>query len=157
MILLDITVWPVMVELGACLTVELREAQGPEICGTFLLPGAIPALGDYCSSGMAWVRLQNITSVVDDQVRTAGGGTCYEAINKTVEVGVIRCAPVGASMHDAPTVEQWMEATAVALSDMAAIRRAISCCSKGLALGVYQPLGPDGDCVGGFWTATFDG
>jgi hypothetical protein len=37
--------------------------------------------------------------------------------------------------------------------DAAALHSAIKCCGLDAAIETYQPIGPEGGCVGGLWRA----
>jgi hypothetical protein len=41
---------------------------------------------------------------------------------------------------------------------MQSIQRAVRCCFSGnkVVFGTYQPLGPEGGCVGGLWQIALD-
>lgn len=151
----------VLTDLAACLCAELTPEgeEGPGLCFCGVLPGNQAALeytwecDDLC--GMAWVRLAlsypaNGIGIVDERP-----SNCGAELGVDIEVGIIRClelpedgeAPDGATML-ASSIEQ--------ADDIEAIRRAIACCSPlaetGYILGPYQPYGPQGGIVGGWWT-----
>lgn len=162
-----------LVGLAACLCDALKEAAAktgaPEPCFCGVLPGTAVAQ-DYCdegyceaNNGMAWTRLVSITT---EQVQTspsgASGPSCATVYNITVEAGVLRSAPVFSdSEGEPPTVEAQLAASMQQQHDMGVVLSVLDCCD-GLPemldrpiIGEYLPIGPEGGCVGGAWSATW--
>ena len=121
-----------------------------------------PLLGkntDECCTGLAWVRVAGVEAnrrfAEFERV-----GTCFTHTRiALLELGVVRCAP-SADVNGVPTADQW---TAVALqvdSDYEAMEAALCCAYGDLEqLGdnppivrQYDPLGVDGNCIGGIMT-----
>lgn len=157
----DAEVFPKILKLADCLCQELAASALPEPCWCGVVVGDLfPS--EFCSDcttnkcGSAWVRLagvfpSNVLPTADQST-----GSCTAPLAFTVEVGVDRCAAVGDSRGNPPTVGQRLEEARLVLADMQAMRRAIVCCfgTKDYVLGEYTPRGPQGGCVGGTWTVT---
>jgi len=69
-----------------------------------------------------------------------------------VEVGALRCVP---QPHDgeALTPIEMAEVAIGQLLDAHALHRALKCCGLEVAVAAWVPAGPEGGCVGGFWSA----
>lgn len=159
----DTTVYPTMLELAGCLCVELAASGLPEPCTCSVLPGGDVAF-DHCTEcsddkcGQAWVRLTNAfpsQQLPEPDVT----GTCASRLAYTLEVGVVRCAPMPDSAGNPPSVDEQLAAVRLQMADMAAMRRAIACCLAGnqdrdYILEPYLPYPTLGGCVGGAWTVT---
>jgi len=132
----------------------------PEVPGVISLrhgTEVIPSLGtdtDECCTGLAWVR---IVSVEGRFTREDLQARCLSASRVvTLEMGVIRCLPWG-TVSAPPTAAQWDELAVQADEDHHAMDDALCCAWPGLSqqggfparAGVYEPVGPDGNCIGG--------
>lgn len=157
----DKIAWPVQVQLADCLCAELIESGLPPTCICSPMPGEAIA-ADYVSpeQGMAWVRVSSVypSSVFPAQDQSASG--CLMPMAVQLEVGVLYCAPVveGRSKNP-PGLAQMFDSARLQMAAMAAMLRAIECClgaasRKGVSLGPYTPLGPEGGVVGGSWQVT---
>lgn len=152
----DTKVWPILVELKDCLCTTLREAEllpGNCFCG--IMPGSDVSF-DY-QEGMAWVRLTdaNLSTTFPTVAEYRSG--CGAPLAFGVEVGALNCIPGLSSTGTFPTAAVREEAARVQITTMQKMREAILCCMpKGLeiSLGVYTPIGPEGNLVGGTWTAS---
>lgn len=164
-----------LIGLASCLCSTLRAAaseghsQEPCFCG--VLPGAAVAQ-DYCDGGlcedkggMAWTRL---VSVQARQEQGPGGesGTlapnqCVTVYDVTVEIGVLRSAPMPDEEGEPPSVSEQLAASMLQNSDMGVMLSVIGCCDEvpdslgDPVIGEYVPVGPEGGCVGGAWSATW--
>jgi hypothetical protein len=164
----DTIVYPVMVELAACLCAEIEASGLPEPCFCGLLPGSSVSL-DFCGQGkcegncggQAWVRPVDAYPSVQFPVADVNPTNCQSPLAFRVEVGIARCMPMGKNSavagYTPPTLEQQLEATRLQMADMAAIRRAISCCMTAnenldYVLESYTPLPTQGGCGGGSFT-----
>lgn len=146
-----------LAELVGCVCEQLKINGAGETCWCGLYPGALIDW-NYCAGecghdvcGMGWVRLASAfpystfpVPLVDDR--------CALPLAWAVEVGALRCVPQmpDGSPPDSTTM------TEVALNqvlDARALHLALKCCGLPVAAELYQPIGPDGGCVGGFWTA----
>lgn len=145
-----------LTELTECVCNELATTGAGPTCWCGQWPGldlswefCTDCPGDRC--GMGWVRLAGInpyqvfpTPIVDPR--------CALPLAVTIEVGALRCIPQPADGSILDPGPMGDVAVAVA-ADAYALRRAVLCCnSPDLALGFWQPVGPEGGCVGGFWT-----
>lgn len=146
-----------LTELVDCVCEQLKVNGAGDTCWCGLLPGAIPGF-DYCAGecandvcGMGWVRLVSVfpysifpVPVTDDR--------CALPLAWAVEVGAVRCMPL--TEDGSPLSAQLM--TEVALNqifDARALHAAMKCCDLSIAAELYTPYGPEGGCVGGWWTA----
>lgn len=155
----DVSIYPVLAELVACLCAELGE-EAPCFCGLIVGQQEIPVEYDGCESCAAgYVRLDNVYPARDfpNQDQDA---RCYTSMAFAVTVGVARCAPMGDGEYP-PTAEEWAEFARVTMADMAMIRRAISCCLRDdkfedieYVMGTYTPIPNMGGVGGGEWSLT---
>jgi hypothetical protein len=160
--------------LRACLQAELQRRADIGVAGGGApLPGKIEVrpgaafapyfstTEDECKCGVAWVRLSGITmgGTGQDEAlpRNAAGALCGpQQWTATVELGVQRCPTLG-DAHTNPTAVESLADTLVQLSDERAMRAALRCCfgsTQDVTPGEYTPLGPEGLCYGGQWSAT---
>lgn len=140
--------------------VELVAAQGWEpLCMVEVVPGQQVALDycDRCDSGMAWGRVADITAVLDE---AGGGSACATAWNVSIEVGMVRGAPIMHADGEPPTPEEQAEAADRQRIETDLIFQALTCTDLTADVRVqpliYTPIGPDGGCVGGAWVARFE-
>jgi hypothetical protein len=117
----------------------------------------IPSLGtdtDECCTGLAWVR---VVSVEGRWSRDDLAAKCLSASRiATLEMGVYRCLPWGTTGAP-PTASQWTNVSVLADEDRHAMEDALCCAWAELSqdggfpvrAGTYEPLGPDGNCIGG--------
>lgn len=151
-------------ELLACLETWLSMGPNPPPADRIMLRAGrevTPMLStqdDECCSGLGWVRVQSVSGV--RQLGELDNVTCFQSERiLTLELGVARCMPTP-DAASIVTEDQW---TAVALqldADMGAMEKAI-CCAFGdpegsaaeeVSVGVYEPFGVDGNCIGGTMT-----
>jgi hypothetical protein len=164
----DETIYPFMLDLVSCVVTELEERQLPGLCRAGLVPGQSAVL-DACSGcatgkcqGQMWVRLVNEFPSSVFPAPDQSGATCDAPMAYTVEVGIARCLPVGATSgingYIPPSMEEQLEATRLQLADKAAMKKAITCCAdkveRSLVVNGYQAIQATGDCGGGVWTLT---
>ena len=155
----DTIVWSKLNELLDCVEGELTAAT----CISVVVPGA-QVVVDYCNPcdgdrcGMAWVRLQSVFPSTSFPIQDASATSCIPVMAYTVEIGVVRCCPVGDEEGNPPTKAEWEAATQQQLDDMTSIQRAVQCCfgNRKVVFGAYQPIGPEGGCVGGLWAVAAD-
>jgi hypothetical protein len=170
----DTTVYPALVDLAACLELEFVAAELPRPCEVQVLPGQIVSFDycgeggcdlDGCGNGQAWVRLVNVQAVVRQSETGTSTGVAFTSCRGEyifqLEMGVTRCIPGVDASGNPPTTEELLEATRFQLADMDTMRRAITCCfatdrqwgeNRGVQMESYTPVGPEGGCVGGYWT-----
>ena len=127
-------------------------------------PGAAPAW-DACCEGMAYTRLILLApaqmyggrSNVDGSGGGAYGPCGVLAWQATIGVGVLRCASVVNDAGEAPSARVLTAEARQVLDDAAAVAFALQCHLapqvERLSLLQWEPLGPEGGCVGGEWQA----
>lgn len=143
--------------IATCLCAQITADGLPETCFCGVLPGEAVAASyaGNCATacGMAWVRLANSypTKVLGEPDLTAGN--CGAGMGFDVEIGILRCAPVGNSAGAPPTAAQMLAATELQIADMHVMQKAALCCgevsTRDVILGTYEPVGPEGGLVGG--------
>lgn len=159
----DTGIYPVMVELAACLEAELTASGLGLMCFVGLVPGdmaMVDASGcetdDAC--GSAWVRL--VQAYPSDQFPAPAqtAATCGTAVAYELEIGVARCVKIMDDNGELPTLEERLETTRIQLADMAAMKRAIACCTaltdRSYLLSAYSPTETGGGVGGGSWNVT---
>lgn len=145
-----------MMELVECVCTELATTGAGPTCWCGLYPGAAVSW-EYCSDcsggicGMGYVRLAGAFPYETFPI-PALDATCRKPIAWGVEVGALRCFPQPEDGSILDPVAMAEISLSVAM-DAAALLRAIKCCDYEAGLEIYRPVGPDGGCVGGFWTA----
>lgn len=155
----DIDVWPLLTDLLGALTWEVGAANLPPLGLTVVVPGAEAAF-DFGCDALGWVRAASVyPTATFPNPEASPLGSCVSSLAVSVEVGIMRCAPNPDTLPNGevvlPTATDLSEAARLQLADMAAIRRAIlRCPAADRVLSLYQPLGPQGGVVGGFWSAT---
>lgn len=149
-------------DLLACLETALLAGPNPPPANKIMLRAGeevTPSLGtgtDECCTGLGWVRIANISGAreIGDSVLS-----CFRRQRiLTLELGVARCAP-SPTVQAPPTEDQWTAAALQLDSDQGAMESAICCAFDpdsnvyhAVAVGEYQPFGPDGNCIGGTMT-----
>lgn len=149
--------------LAECLCDTITAEGVPAVCFCGVVPGEAAA-SDYfgtgnCTKGvcgMAWVRLVNMYPSTSVGIADVTVGNCSKELGLDVEVGIMRCYQSARDERgNPPTLAYVAEATAQQVLDAEVMYKAISCCddisSHDLVVGTYQPLGPEGGVVGGFW------
>ena len=145
-----------MMQLSECVCTELTSTGAGQPCWCGMYPGAAVSW-EYCGEcsgercGMGYVRLAGVfpysafpQQVIDDR--------CTLPLAWAVEVGALRCMPQpGDGELLAPA--EMAEVAVGQILDASALHRAIKCCGLDVAVQLYQPTGPQGGCVGGFWMA----
>lgn len=149
-----------LIDLSACLASELTKPT----CWHGVWSGEVPyaACGecDLDRCGMSYVRLTAAFPSTSFPVLDEGGegGRCTSPLAYEVEIGVLRCLPAPDADGSMPPPDDFSASNLLVQEDMEAMLRAVQCClSDGTVehqLGQYQPLGPDGMCVGGAWPVT---
>jgi len=165
----DPVVMPLARELLECLDQEISKVAAPPKY-VQLRPGTIvdhlmSTSQDECCEGLAWVRPAQFfpssgTFPAQDEVPVKGGTRAWAVV---LELGAIRCAPVG-DEHSIPSGEQWDATVQAVMDDAAAMRRAICCFieakqgrSGRVLPGIWQPVSVEGGCVGGTLQVTVMG
>lgn len=154
-----------MLILSQCLCQELENAGLPKPCFCGILTGSDVA-ADYCSCdsvkacGMAWVRLVEVHPI--ELLATAGASPrqpCMPPLEATVEVGVLRCAPMPDDQGNMPDPQKMLLHAQMTYADMAASLKAITCDCTGFPRGdllvdSWNPVSEAGGCSGGTWLVT---
>lgn len=113
-------------------------------------PGAEVAWDDCCE-GQLWGRVVNLAPLQSTSQQSARG--CFEPFYLlSIELGILRCASVVNNQGKAPRPETLTDEGLRGIADMAALLEAIQCNDRTRTIGRWTPRGPDGGCVGGFWT-----
>lgn len=153
----DNPVIALMGELAQCLCATIASEGLPPVCFCGIVPGEVPSL-DYVNScdeacGMAWVRMAGAGMVSSINNESVQKNNCDGTLGWDMEVGMIRCSPVGDEQGNAPEQDEWLASADLQLADMVAMKKAIMCCPsfKYFVLTTYTPIGPQGGAVGGFW------
>ena len=143
----DLSIWPQLLTLKACLEAELTKRNLFPACYVHLFPGTVP---DYSGKkDIAFIMLGSAFPTsgfpLADPFGKAGS-----RLAASVSIAVVRCIKVTA--NPLPAAEQ-LEYVRLQMADMAAMREAVRCCTdlKDRALGAYTPLGPEGGLYGGSW------
>lgn len=142
------------------------DAVDAPVCRAFLGPGAQVPWDTCCEcrdggEGQAWVVVDRFYPA-DGLAQDVSAQRCHPSgYAADLTVGVLRCAHTVDDRGEAPSaVTVTGDADKVA-RDRQAVRDALLCDVLGpdadpgtFRLGVWQPLGPSGGCVGGSWQAT---
>jgi hypothetical protein len=142
-------------ELVTCVCDRLETHGGGPVCWCGLYPGDEVSWefcgacdGDAC--GMAWVRLMGVFPYSTFPV-PAPDLNCTLPLAWQVEVGALRCLP---ESDDLPAPDQLAGTSLTMMADATALYQALRCCSASqVAPELWTPLGPQGGCVGGAWSA----
>lgn len=147
---------PTMAAMLACADASLTPAVGRAA----LYPGGQVAWDDCCE-GQVWVRLISMTPLANIASGQGGGGNLSTPCGPlmwiaTFGVGSLRCANSLDDNGNAPSPTVLTSETNQMTLDMSALMQALQCCF-GPQVGKmnmlrWDPLGPDGGCVGGEWT-----
>lgn len=128
----------------------------PEPCLCTVMEGEIVPFDycDSCSGGMAWVRLVRM-SPPDTAVQQ---NTCATSVNIEVEMGIIRAAPMPDDDNTLPTADEHLDAARHQIDEAEVMFNTLRLMQTPQGERFfnlnYAPIGPDGGCVGGTWTAT---
>jgi hypothetical protein len=154
----EMRVGALLTGLAACLCAELEVAADesdipkPQMCT--VLPGAAVAF-DYCDNGgMAYSRLVGIEPIV------TSAGRCAVEFSVTVEIAILRCAPMIGEEGELPTEAEQLAASMLQNFDMGLLHKVLTCCAVPASftdqtLGPFTPIGPDGGCIGGVWSSSW--
>lgn len=140
--------------------------QGP-VCHCMIHAGERVSW-DYCGEcdsgfcGMSYIRPGN--AFVASTFPTPDGSSrlgCAGPLAYELEVGILRCFPAFDAEDGEPNSPELVaEASLLLMEDHLAIRTAIECCEsphlKTKTLLEWQPVGPSGNCVGGYWNMLVD-
>ena len=160
----DDLIYPAIIRLVACLERSILQRGLPVPCTVAPMVGDLVL--DYCGAcqengcGQAWVRMVDSFSSSDFPNPDQALNNCGNPWAYTLEIGIVRCKPVGKTTgirgFVPPTTQQMVDALRIQTADMRAMRDAITCCfAKGdtpYVIRAYTPGTPDGDCLGGVFT-----
>lgn len=165
----DPLVMPLAEELLDCYAVEIAKVASPpayvQMRAGNVVAHLLSTTQDECCEGLAWVRPAGFYPSsgpfpVRDTEPIKGGQRAWAI---TLELGAVRCAPVG-DEDNIPTAADWQAVTQAVMDDAAAMRRAICCFidakpgrSGRVLAGEWQPLEVQGGCVGGILPITVTG
>lgn len=140
-----------MIDLADCLCNELGDT-----CWCGIWPGdEVSWEGCQCDEGcgQGWVRLVGTFPYETFPVPTPDI-SCRLPHAYAIEVGALRCMPVADTDGSVPSPETLAITAMIQYRDMNALYRALKCCDvPQISVEAYTPVGPDGGCVGGGWTA----
>jgi hypothetical protein len=133
-----------------------------------LTPGAVPAWDDCCS-GQLYARIINVFPTAgkespfptpDTRQRGPADATCkIHAFGIHFGLGILRCAHTVNDQGAAPSAAQVTDNAVLMYADSRSLLAVLLCdvpSVKGvhqIKLGQWGPLGVDGGCMGGEWTA----
>lgn len=158
-------VWQRLNDLATCLCAQCLDSsecgETPPLCFCGIVPGQEVALeyhgncDDVC--GMAWVRMTSLYPAIQVGQVNTNSGNCASMTGVDVELGIMRCMPVGEADGSPPSAEQLLAATELQVKDALALWQAVMCCqgSSDFLVGQYQPFGPEGGIVGGTLEVNF--
>lgn len=163
----DPLVMPLARELLECYGQELAKLEDPptyvQLRAGNVVSHLLSTYQDECCEGLAWVRPASFfpsssTFPVQDAAPLPKGVNAWAV---TLEMGFVRCAPVG-DEDRIPTGEEWDTALQAVMDGAAAMRRAFCCFSeirgaRKVIPGVWQPIEVQGGCVGGLMPITVQG
>lgn len=155
-------VTPKLAELRDCLCEALANTLDGQPARCCIQHGT-EAVVDDCCSGTAWIRLISASPYTSFPTPALSRNRIDCPPSQwmmTVELGVARCA---CSLHDdgsPPDCCCMEDEVARAMSDRAAMNRAVFCCFADLVdceitVGQYLPLSTTGGCLGGTIQVTF--
>lgn len=119
---------------------------------------------DECCTGLGYVRIANLTGARDVRDPLAAAGCFATERVLALELGVFRCIPTP-SAGEIITAEQWTEVALRADADAGAMEKAICCAFNdptdslrigAVAVGLYEQIGPDANCIGGRMTVNIE-
>lgn len=111
---------------------------------------------DECCSGLGYVRVAGIQGVRDVTDRMADSGCFMAQRVLTLEMGVYRCMPTPGA-GSIVSAGEWDVLAQKLDEDWRAMEAAVCCAFSDpdalrvgpIAVGAYEPVGPDANCIGG--------
>jgi hypothetical protein len=151
--------------------VEARlEADSVPVRSSAIVGGQFVAWDDCCddngqSNGQLRVRVTRTALTDRFPQEPADILRCPTGTIVNVEIGVLRCAATMDDQGNPPTAAQLDAEAALLMADRKAIFMALLCDfpadgtmdeDRGIANIVWEPMGPEGGCVGGMVTADIE-
>jgi hypothetical protein len=152
----DTLIMPALIALHECLCAELVTSDLAADCNCAIVHGAaVNVAPPVVGRGTAWVGVDTIFPSKTFPTQDTGTSACGAPLVATVTVGLLRCYAVKATGESPEQTLLYMDKQ---MADMAAMRRAIVCCSNldqiDVSLGTYTPIGPEGGVYGGTWSVS---
>jgi hypothetical protein len=98
-----------------------------------------------------------LASIREEPNELNGWSSCFSEFVVNVEVGMIRCHQTMNEDGTPMSVQYQHDKTSCQMAEMEVMKRVLLCTTipsnPNRLLGVYTPIGPEGGCVGGAWTA----
>ena len=119
---------------------------------------------DECCTGLGYVRIAGIAGARDIRDPLVASGCFSSERLLTLELGVYRCLPTP-NADEIITAPQWDEAAMKLDADQGAMEKAICCAFTdptdslrigAVTAGLYEPVGPDANCIGGRMTVNIE-
>ena len=149
-----------LAELLECVCTNLEEHGSGPVCWCGVYPGNAVSFEscDECSNGSCGSAYVNPGTTWSYQTfpSPAFDAACTLPLAYTIDVGIQRCFPTMEEDGTLPPAGVITETALNVMQDQWALHKAIRCCEfeQGkIVLGSWTPIGPQGGCVGGFWTA----
>lgn len=127
---------------------------------TTVEPG--PVAWDYCcGDGHLYIRLVRVHPSNPFPQQSLEPRNCDLVMAAQIEVGVLRCAPTMDPQGNSPKPEEVTATADQIVADMSIVYSVLKSHVPVWAnfppvLDNWQPLGPEGGCAGGAWTAWID-
>jgi hypothetical protein len=156
----DPTIWPGLDALATCLCQEVIRAGIPSLCFCGVVAGQVAFDVTDDDRGMAWVRVVQAYPSTSFPQPAIGVRSCLAPLVAELEIGLVHCFPASKDPETVPTEQDQWDAAMLQQADMMVLYRAIQCCYGKFdeyAVGIYQPIGPDGGWVGGTWQVWISG
>lgn len=114
---------------------------------------------DECCKGLGYVRIAGVSGIRDTRDALAASGCFASERLLTLEMGVYRCMPTPPA-GQLVSAEQWDTLAQKLDADFRAMEAAVCCAFADrtalrigpVAVGAYEPIGPDANCLGGRMT-----
>lgn len=157
----DTAVWPMLVQVLACLEAAADEVEAPPFYRSIRMGEGLQAnispSEDECCQGLAWVRPVQISPTNTFPTPESAWSPCPPGeLAVEIEIGMLRCAPIMAPGGDdamlIPTAAQHAQTAYRVLADAAALRRAACCLiNQGYSVfvGSWSPVPVEANCAGG--------